>query len=163
VLPVPNLDPYSAREQKNNNHRNEMSEKDLEHHKKRQNSKPLDKKKSVGIPALDYITKQQIKWFELVTRMSPNNIPQRALTSRSNNKRQRGRSPKRWINGITEFLDMAYEANKKAMSRTLNFPSTLQGTREKDNRLNVASGPCCLCRANSRTPQHILWGRPTLT
>jgi hypothetical protein len=76
------------------------------------------------IPALDYITKQQIKRFEHVTRMSPNNIPQRALTSRSNNTRQRGRPPKRWINGITESLEMtAYKANKKAMSRTLPFPS----------------------------------------
>jgi hypothetical protein len=66
--------------------------------------------------------------------MSPN-ISQRALTSRSNYKRHRGRPPKRSINGITESLEMAaYETNKKAMSRTLHFPSTLPGTRGKDNR-----------------------------
>jgi hypothetical protein len=87
------------------------------------------------IPALDYITKQQIKWFEHITHMSPNNIPHRSLTSRSNNKRRSGQPPKRWINGITESLKMtAYETNKKAMSRTLHFPSTLQGIRGKDNR-----------------------------
>jgi hypothetical protein len=37
--------------------------------------------------ALEYITKQQIKWLEHVTRMSPDNILLKALTSRSHNKR----------------------------------------------------------------------------
>jgi hypothetical protein len=78
-----------------------------------------DEIRRVGVTsALDYITKQQFKWFEHVTRMSPNNIPLKALTSRTHNKRSR--PPKGWINDITESLEItAYEA-KRVLSRT--FP-----------------------------------------
>ena len=88
-------------------------------------------RRRVGVTsALEYITKQQIKWFEHVTRVSPENTPLKALTSRSHYRRRRGLSPKRWINNITESLEMtAYEANKRALSRTLHFPSTLRGMR----------------------------------
>jgi hypothetical protein len=93
-------------------------------------------RRRVGVTsALAYITKQQSKWFEHVTRMSPDNIPLKALKSRSHSKRRRGRPPKRWINNIIESLEMtAYEANNRALSRTLHFPSTLRGIRGQENR-----------------------------
>jgi hypothetical protein len=51
-----------------------------------------DEIRRVGVTsALDYITKQQIKWFKHVTCMSPDNI-----------KRLRGRPPKQRYNRILE-------------------------------------------------------------
>jgi hypothetical protein len=85
--------------------------------------------------ALEYITKKYIKWFEHVTRMSPDNIPLKALTSKSHYKRRRGQPSKQWINNIIESLKMtAYEANKRALLRTLHFPLTRQGIRGQENR-----------------------------
>jgi hypothetical protein len=46
--------------------------------------------RKVGVTiALDYIKKQQIKWFEHVKLMSPDNIALKALTSRRHYKRRR--------------------------------------------------------------------------
>ena len=49
---------------------------------------------------LDFIIKQQIKWFGHITSLPTNSLPQQAIMYRPN--RRRRRPFKQWTEGITE-------------------------------------------------------------
>ena len=85
----------------------------------------------VGVKAaLDFIRKQQVKWFGHASRLPVNSMPQQAMMYRPDGNRGRGRPRKRWTEGITESMGMSiYEAHNRALSRSLYFTSTPQGTR----------------------------------
>ena len=89
----------------------------------------------VGIePVLDYIERQQIKWFGHVYRMNPTELPTKALYTRQSGTRARGRPRKRWMDNIKETLNKhninMTDAIQQAHARRLHLPSTLsrQGT-----------------------------------
>jgi hypothetical protein len=56
--------------------------------------------------ALNNITQQQVRWFNHITRMPADSIPQKALKSRSNKRppKQQPETPKDWINAIIKAL-----------------------------------------------------------
>ena len=82
------------------------------------------------IAALDFIRKQQVKWFGHASRLPTNSIPQQAMMYRPDGSRGRGRPRKRWMQGITESMGISiHEAHERALSRSLYFTSTPQGIR----------------------------------
>ena len=79
-------------------------------------------------PALDYIKRQQLKWYGHVARSSINSLAQRAITLRCNRKRGRGRPGKRWIDEITDISMLTIQqTHQSALARNLHFPSMLRG------------------------------------
>jgi hypothetical protein len=79
--------------------------------------------------AIDYIKRQQIKWFGDVIRQKELNITQRVINKKYENTRPKGRPRKQWIDGILEALGniTAEEANRRARDHKLSLPSTLRG------------------------------------
>jgi hypothetical protein len=60
-------------------------------------------RRRIGVtPVLDYIKKEQLKWFGHVSRSPPNGIIHRALTLRYNGRRDKGRPRRRWIDDIAD-------------------------------------------------------------
>jgi hypothetical protein len=75
-------------------------------------------------PVLDYIKKQQLKWFGHVSRSQPNGIIQKALTLKYNGRRDKGRSRRR-IDDKTETTENTFQQiHHMALSRTLHLHST---------------------------------------
>jgi hypothetical protein len=84
-------------------------------------------RKRLGVkPAINYIRRQQIKWFGHVIRQKDLNILQRTMNKHYENTRPKGRRKKRWIEGILDSLGniSIAEATKKARDRKLFLPST---------------------------------------
>jgi hypothetical protein len=89
-----------------------------------------DLRKLLGIEAaVNYIKRQQIKWFGHVIRQKELNITQRVINKKYENTRPKGRPRKQWIDGILEALGniTAEEANIRARDCKLSLPSTLTG------------------------------------
>src|SRR5579871_538793 len=81
------------------------------------------------IAVLDYIKKQQIKWFAHASSLPSDSIPQNALLLRHSGRKARGRPCKIWITEIKEATETSiYETHKKAVSGELFYPLTLQCT-----------------------------------
>jgi hypothetical protein len=81
-------------------------------------------------PVMNYIKRQQIKWFAHASRLPSDSIPQKALLLKHSGRRAKGRPCKRWIAEIKEATETSlHEAHKKAVSRELFYPLTLQGTK----------------------------------
>ena len=83
--------------------------------------------------AIDFAEKQTIKWFEHLMRMNPEELPSRTYNRRSSNTRERGRPPKRWIDGVREILGnhglTTHQATRMAQNRQRALPSTSKGRR----------------------------------
>ena len=91
-------------------------------------------RKQLGITStLEYIKKQQVKWFGHITRQKEQSIIQETLNKRYENNRPIGRPRKRWIDSVLETLGniTAEEANRRAKDRILTLHSTPKGTRGK--------------------------------
>ena len=73
-----------------------------------------DIRKKVGTTSvLNFIKKQQIKWFGHISRLPTDSAPQRAMLLRYNGYKAKGRPRKRWTSEITEATkDTIYEAHK---------------------------------------------------
>ena len=80
-----------------------------------------DIRKKVGTTSvLDFIKKQQIKWFGHVSRLPSDSAPQRAMLLRYNGYKAKGRPRKRWTSEITEATkETIYEAHTRARFRNL--------------------------------------------
>ena len=80
-------------------------------------------------PAIEYIRRQQIKWFGHVTRQNQLNIVNAAVNKRYDKVRPVGRPRTRWTCNIKKSLGniTMEEANKRAQNRKLFLPSTLNG------------------------------------
>ena len=78
-------------------------------------------RKKVGTTSvLDFIKKQQIKWFGHVSRLPSDSAPQRAMLLRYNGYKAKGRPRKRWTSEITEATkETIYEAHTRARFRNL--------------------------------------------
>jgi hypothetical protein len=86
-------------------------------------------RKRFGIQAaINYIKRQQIKWFGHVIRQKELNITHRVINKKYENTRPKGRPRKRRIDGILEALRniTAEEANRRANDRKLPPISTLR-------------------------------------
>jgi hypothetical protein len=73
--------------------------------------------------ALNYINREQIKWFGHVIRQKELNITQRVSNKKYENTRPKGRPRKRWIDGILESLGniTAEKANRRARDHKLSL------------------------------------------
>jgi hypothetical protein len=83
-------------------------------------------RKRLGVQsAIDYIKRQQIKWFGHIIRQKDLNIIQKTMNKHYENTRPKGRPKKRWIEGILNSLGniSIAEATKKARHRKLYLPS----------------------------------------
>ena len=83
-----------------------------------------DIRKMVGTtPILNYIKKQQVKWFGHVSRLPTDSAPQMAMLHRHSGYKARGRPRRRWTTEIAEALKYnLYEAHINARSRDLVIP-----------------------------------------
>jgi hypothetical protein len=87
----------------------------------------LTLRKRLGVkPAIDYIKRQQIKWFGHIIRQKDLHILQRTMNKYYENTRPKGRPKKRWIEGLLNSLGniSIAEATKKTGDRKLYLPST---------------------------------------
>ena len=74
-------------------------------------------------PILEYIKRQQIKWFAHISRLPPDSIPQQAMLHRYSEGRPRGRPRKRWTTEIKEATNSTiYSAHTRAISKELFYP-----------------------------------------
>jgi hypothetical protein len=83
-------------------------------------------KQRIGVtPVLDYIKKQQLKWFGYVSRSPPSGIIKRALTLRCNDRRDKSRPRRRWIEDIADTtVNTIQQIHHMALSRTLHLHCT---------------------------------------
>ena len=84
-------------------------------------------RKRVGIiSCIEYIERQQVKWFGHLMRMKPNQIPIRAYNKRISGHKAKGRPRKRWIENIKIALNKhglnATTATHLALERQLKLP-----------------------------------------
>jgi hypothetical protein len=87
---------------------------------------------------IDYIKRQQLKWFGHVIRQIKLNIAQRVINKKKyENTRPKGRPRKQWISRILEALGniTAEKANRRAKDRNLSLLSTLRGNCEKEEEV----------------------------
>ena len=91
---------------------------------KRDRLRNEDIRKLVGTtPILNYIKKQQVKWFGHVSRLPTVSAPQMAMLHRHSGYKARGRPRKTWTTEIFEALKCTlYEAHTNARSRDLFLP-----------------------------------------
>lgn len=77
-------------------------------------------------PVLNFIQRQQLKWFAHLERMPCDAIPFKAFTKRGEGRRARGRPRIRWRDNIRETLQQQnmsmIEAARRARTRTLYLP-----------------------------------------
>jgi hypothetical protein len=74
--------------------------------------------------AIDYINRQQIKWFKYVIRPRELHIPKTVINKKYGNTRPTWRPRKQWIGEILEALGnvTAEDANRSAKDRNLSVP-----------------------------------------
>jgi hypothetical protein len=92
----------------------------------------------IGVtPVLDYIKKQQLKWFGHVSRSAPNSIIQRALTLKYNGRRDNGRPRRRWIDDIAYTQQTPFSRCTIWHCHVLSI-STLrrEASRDRENKTN---------------------------
>ena len=88
-----------------------------------------DIRKLVGVtPVMDFVNKQQLKWFGHLMRMPVNHPAVRAYNGCRSGSRPRGHPRKRWIDGIRTITDSigltTTEATQRAKDRRLFLPAT---------------------------------------
>jgi hypothetical protein len=73
-------------------------------------------RENVGIkPCMQYIEKQQRKWFRHLVQMQADELASRALLFRSSGYRAQGRPRKRWLEGVSEVC----KNNNTTVSQTV--------------------------------------------
>jgi hypothetical protein len=84
-------------------------------------------RKRLGIkPVLQFIKRQQIKWFGHLQRMPINSLPYRAYNELANGFKAKERPRKRWTDDITDTLQQhgltIIDATRQARARILKTP-----------------------------------------